>query len=354
MIVSIVGARPQFVKAAVVSSALKQNKIDEIIIHTGQHYDEKLSRVFWEELELPDFAVNLEVGSGLQGSQTATMIKKLEEYLIPIANKISAILLYGDTNSTLAGSIVAAKLNLPIMHVEAGLRSFNRTMPEEINRIVTDHLSSVLFCSSSSGVSQLATEGITGNVFDTGDVMYDAIETFGKVSESKIKLDSVLPFTDQVYCVLTLHRPSNTDADDNINSILKAMASAGMPVLWPLHPRLKDRISKIAIPENVYVVSPLSYFEMLCALKNCYKVFTDSGGLQKEAYWMQKPCITLRDETEWTETLQNNWNILTGADTQSIEKAFSTSVDSTTWHPLYGNGNAADKIAKEIKRLFYS
>lgn len=353
MIVTVIGARPQFVKAAVVSKAFQQAGIPEQVIHTGQHYDEKMSAVFWEELGLPDWAINLEAGSGTHGVQTARMIEKMEAFLLSLDPAPKALLLYGDTNSTLAGSVVASKIQLPIIHVEAGLRSFNRSMPEEINRIVTDHLSNILFCSSAQGVEQLATEGITSNVYDVGDVMFDAVQQFSEVAAKKVKLENILPFPGKEFCLLTLHRPSNTDNDENLHNILTAIASIAMPVLWPLHPRLRQKIKQLTIPSNLHITDPLSYFEMLCALENAYKVFTDSGGLQKEAYWLRRPCITLRTETEWVETCHHNWNIITGPDTAAIQQAFAINVSHQTWMPLYGNGSAAQQIAKIVQQAYY-
>ena len=248
MIVTVIGARPQFVKAAVVSRALQQIGIPEKIIHTGQHYDEKMSDVFWEELGLPQWAINLEAGSGSHGVQTARMIEKMEAFLLSLDPAPTALLLYGDTNSTLAGSVVASKIQLPIIHIEAGLRSFNRSMPEEINRIVTDHLSSSLFCSSDNGVDQLAKEGITNQVYNVGDVMFDAVKIFSEYADSRVQLSSVLPFQFQPYCLLTLHRPVNTDSEENLHNILNAIGSFKMPVLWPVHTRLKKKISQLNIP----------------------------------------------------------------------------------------------------------
>jgi UDP-N-acetylglucosamine 2-epimerase len=353
MIVTVIGARPQFVKAAVVSKAFQQVGIPEQVIHTGQHYDEKMSAVFWEELGLPDWAINLEAGSGTHGVQTARMIEKMEAFLLSLDPAPKALLLYGDTNSTLAGSVVASKIQLPIIHVEAGLRSFNRSMPEEVNRIVTDHLSNILFCSSAQGTEQLATEGITSNVYDVGDVMFDAVQQFSELAAKKVKLENILPFSGKEFCLLTLHRPSNTDNDENLHNILTAIASIAMPVLWPLHPRLRQKVKQLNIPSNLYITDPLSYFEMLCVLDNCYKVFSDSGGLQKEAYWLRRPCITLRTETEWVETCHNNWNIITGPDTHAIQQAFEVEVSPQTWVPLYGNGTAAQQIAKIVQQAYY-
>ncbi|WP_431212346.1 non-hydrolyzing UDP-N-acetylglucosamine 2-epimerase [Puia sp. P3] len=349
MIVTVIGARPQFVKAAIVSRALQKVGLQESLIHTGQHYDEKMSDVFWRELGLPECSVNLESGSGTHGAQTAYMIERIEAFLMSQTPAPKALLLYGDTNSTIAGAIAASKLQIPIIHIEAGLRSFNRSMPEEINRIVTDHLSSLLFCSSDEGVRQLAAEGITERVYISGDVMFDALQTFTGEAEKKVSLDSLLPFKERPFCLLTLHRPANTEKRENLSAIFDSLRATGMPVLWPIHPRMRSKLSQIELPANVHVTDPLSYFEMLTALKHCYKVFTDSGGLQKEAYWMKRPCITLRTETEWVETVHDDWNTVTGADAEKIQAAFKKSVSEKSWYPLYGSGDASDLIARQIK-----
>jgi UDP-N-acetylglucosamine 2-epimerase len=353
MIVTVIGARPQFVKAAVVSRALQKKGIQEIIVHTGQHYDEQMSEIFWKQLNIPNVSTNLQAGSGSHGKQTSAMIEKLEQFIHSLPEFPKALLLYGDTNSTLAGSIVASKINLPVIHVEAGLRSFNRTMPEEINRIVTDHLSGILFCSSQEGVTQLSKEGITNHVYNTGDVMYDAVSVFGDIADSSVSVNNILPFSSKEFVLLTLHRPSNTDNQENLTAIFNAIEQLKVPVLWPLHPRLKSIIENRSLPKNIYLIPPLGYLEMLTVLKNCSKVVTDSGGLQKEAYWLKKPCITVRTETEWVETKHNNWNQVVGVNTDLIVKAFFLSVEESTWKPLYGNADAADKIAEIIKQNYY-
>ncbi|MEM7102346.1 MAG: UDP-N-acetylglucosamine 2-epimerase (non-hydrolyzing) [Bacteroidota bacterium] len=352
MIISIVGARPQFVKAAVVSKAFRENGIPEKIVHTGQHYDTRMSEVFWTELGLPSYDINLEVGSGSHGKQTALMIEKIESYLLACDPLPRAILLYGDTNSTIAGAIAASKIHIPIIHVEAGLRSFNRRMPEEINRIVTDHLSEILFCSSDSPVNQLETEGITKGVYEVGDVMYDAMATFSEIAKSKINLTDVIPFPEGDFALATIHRPSNTDNIDNLNSILSAIAEIGMPCIWPVHPRNKKKIAELDLPSNLYPVEPVSYLEMLILLSHCTKVFTDSGGLQKEAYWMKKPCITLREETEWIETLENGWNVITGSNKSAILDAANNPPDPDSWKPVYGDGRASVRIAEIVKKQY--
>lgn len=352
MIITVIGARPQFVKAAVVCKALDKHGIHQQVLHTGQHYDEKMSDIFWNELGLPVCALNLAVGSGTQGAQTARMIEKLEEYLIQLADKVTAVLIYGDTNSTLAASIVASKLLIPIIHVEAGLRSFNREMPEEINRIVTDHLSSILFCSSDDAVKQLETEGINKYVYNVGDVMFDAVLNFSQEAALKFQPADIFPEAENGFNLLTLHRPSNTENIDNLNEILAALDAVATPVIWPVHPRVKSKIKTLKLSKNINIVDPLSYFQMMVILSSCNKVFTDSGGLQKEAYWLQKPCITLRDETEWRETLHNDWNILCGSKKDKIIQAYKKKIEISSWVPLYGDGNASEYIVQLLKKHF--
>jgi len=352
MILTIIGARPQFVKAAIVSKALKEAGIKEAIIHTGQHYDDKMSQIFWDELGIPKPTKNLNIGSGSHGKQTAQMIEEIESFILSSEQEIKAILLYGDTNSTLAGAIVAPKLHIPVIHVEAGLRSFNNKMPEEINRIITDRISDILFCSSESPVLQLKKEGIVDNVFNTGDVMYDAFIDFGKLADVKINLSDTIPFAKGKYNLLTLHRPSNTDSLETLQQIISVFADIDLPVVWPVHPRVEGKLSDINVPKNIKITPPLSYFEMLAVLKNANKVFTDSGGLQKEAYWAEKDCITIRDETEWVETLENDFNILTGNDPIKIKEAYNKEISGKR-PQLYGDGKSAVKIAEILKKRYF-
>ncbi len=348
-VLTIVGARPQFVKAAVVSKALAEKKIPEQIIHTGQHYDDAMNTVFWDELGIPAPNINLEIGSGSHGMQTGLMLQKIESFILSADEKPSALLVYGDTNSTLAGAIVASKLHIPIIHVEAGLRSFNKEMPEEVNRIMTDHISDLLFCSSAFGVSQLKKEGITTGVYDVGDVMHDAVQTFSKIASKKISLSDITSLKGGDFALATVHRPSNTDNKENLSSILDAFSEMNTNILWPVHPRNKSRLKDQVIPENLHLIEPVSYFEMMVLLNECKLVLTDSGGLQKEAYWLKKRCITLREETEWVETLDEGWNTLAGADKSNILNAFNNSITSN-WTPLYGEGNASEKIVEAIKK----
>lgn len=348
-VLTIVGARPQFVKAAVVSKALAKEGISEQIIHTGQHYDDAMSTVFWNELGIPAPNINLEIGSGSHGMQTGFMLQKIESFILSADEKPSALLVYGDTNSTLAGALVASKLHIPVIHVEAGLRSFNKDMPEEVNRIMTDHVSDLLFCSSEFGVSQLEKEGITKGVHNVGDVMYDAVQTFSKIASKNTSLSDITNLKSGEFALATVHRPSNTDNAENLRSILDAFSEMNTNILWPVHPRNKSRLKEQVIPENLTLIEPVSYFEMMVLLNECNLVLTDSGGLQKEAYWLKKRCITLREETEWVETLSEGWNILAGADKSKILRAFDASVNSS-WKPLYGDGNASQKIALVIKQ----
>jgi UDP-GlcNAc3NAcA epimerase len=355
MILTIIGARPQFVKAAVLSKALQEVGIPEKIVHTGQHYDYKMSEIFFEELNIPKVAFNLNVGSSSHGVQTGEMMIAIEKIVLDNYNQLKAILVYGDTNSTAAGALVAAKLHIPVIHVEAGLRSFDKTMPEEINRIVTDHISTILFCSSTEGVNQLAKEGIANNVYNVGDIMYDAVKAFS--ARSKAPQDATLQelILTGNFVLVTLHRPSNTDDTTKMQLILDAMAAQqDQHFIWPVHPRNKATLSALYIPANLLLIEPFSYFEMLHALQHCQVVITDSGGLQKEAYWMQKPCITLRNTTEWIETLHHNWNQLCNLDTTTIADCLNRIPTMDTWVPLYGNGNTSTEIAAIIKKQFYS
>ena len=352
MIVTLIGARPQFVKAAVVSKAFIDSGIPETIVHSGQHYDDRMSEIFWKELGIPKPLFNLNIGSGSHAVQTAGMMVGLEQIINDMKEKPKALLLYGDTNTTVAGSLVASKLHIPIVHVEAGLRSFNRKMPEEINRVVTDHLSDILFCPSEASVRQLATEGITKNVYDVGDVMYDSFLTFSAIAK-KLSTDEFDINSENDFTLLTLHRPANTDDKETLKQILKELGSLPTQIIWPLHPRNQNHIKGTPIPSNLRITEPFSYLQMLLMLEKCNSVITDSGGLQKEAYWAKKPCITLRDETEWVETLTGGWNQLASSSDGDLLEKFLTK-PALVWTPLYGNGNAAGEIAKKIQSYYYA
>lgn len=357
-IITLVGARPQFVKASVVSRALRDAGIPEVLVHSGQHYDAAMSAVFFDELGLPEPAINFEAGSGSHGAQTAAILAKTEELLLSRRDRTLALMVYGDTNSTLAGALAAAKLHIPVIHVEAGLRSFNRLMPEEINRVLTDQLSSLLFCSSETGAAHLRAEGISAGVHITGDVMHDAVRIFSGLASEKgealrlVPLSGGAPFTlSGPAALLTVHRPSNTDDPANMAAILEGTAAFSGEVIWPVHPRNHDRLSGLRIPPNIRLVKPLPYLSLLQLLAQAALVLTDSGGLQKEAYWLKKACITLRRETEWIETLDGGWNQLTGPDAAAIRQAIGNP-PRTPWQPLYGDGNASQRIAAIIKAHF--
>jgi UDP-N-acetylglucosamine 2-epimerase len=352
MVLTVIGARPQFVKAAVVSKALAEVGVREDILHTGQHYDDNMDTVFWEELGIPAYVVNLNVGSGTHGKQTGTMMMLIEDHLLKFAGKYKAVLVYGDTNSTVAAALVAVKLGLKLIHVEAGLRSFNREMPEEINRVVTDGISDILFCPSQVAVENLKNEHTRGEIVCCGDVMYDAVLRYLPLALSQIDLNQLFSITG-TFAVLTLHRPSNVDNPDKLKLIFEQLSQLPVRIIWPVHPRTAKVIERIQLPQNITITRPFSYLEMLAALHGCEKVITDSGGLQKEAYWLKKQCITLRSETEWTETVECGWNSLinVGGSEDRILKVYSKNVAFEHWKPLYGDGNASGRIASIIKDI---
>lgn len=321
-IATVIGARPQFIKAAPVSLALRAvhgSEITEILIHTGQHYDTNMSQIFFDELGLAEPDYNLGIGSGSHAQQTGQMLSALDAVLV--RESPDCALVYGDTNSTLAGALAASKLHIPIAHVEAGLRSFNRKMPEEINRIVTDHISDLLFAPTPLAVRNLHAEGITRGVHLVGDVMQDSLVGRMDVSESKSKILRKLELCTRGYILVTVHRAENTDDPDRIENILGALQilAAETAVVWPVHPRTAKYLGKIDEPAaGMRMIPPVPYLDMLMLERNAEIILTDSGGIQKEARWLEVPCITLRDETEWEETLEGGWNRLAGADYEKI------------------------------------
>lgn len=343
-IVSIIGARPQFIKAAVVSKEIiKTDGIEEVLVHTGQHYDENMSKVFFDELEIPKPDYNLEVGSASHAVQTGEMLIKIEEVLQ--TEKPDWVLVYGDTNSTISGALAAAKLHIKIAHVEAGLRSFNRLMPEEINRITTDRISDLLLVPSQNAMKLLEKEGLKENSLFVGDVMFDSILFYKKMAEKKCSISDLTKESD--FYLATVHRAENTDDKERLQNIFSAFSELDKSVILPLHPRTKSKLEGIQFNDNIKIIEPVSYLEMILLLKNSSKVLTDSGGLQKEAYFMQKPCITLRDETEWIETLNGNWNFIVGTDKSLIiEKVLVNSFDEQGEY--YGDGKAGEKIVKAL------
>ena len=345
-IITIVGARPQIIKSSAISRAVKtvfSEQLEEIIVHTGQHYDENMSKVFFEEMNIPTPNYNLQVGSGSHGQQTARMLEGLEKIFLD--EKPDGVVVYGDTNSTIAGALAASKLHIKIAHVEAGLRSFNKLMPEEINRITTDRISDLLLVPSQNAMQLLENENLSENAIFTGDVMFDSILFYQKMAEEKYSLNSIT--SESEFYLATVHRAENTDDKERLQNIFSAFSEMNKPVLLPLHPRTKSKLDGINFNDNIKIIEPVSYLEMILLLKNSSKVLTDSGGLQKEAYFMKKPCITLRDETEWVETLNGNWNFICGANTETILDKIKVT-DFEKQKDYYGNGNAGKKIVDSL------
>ncbi len=344
-ILSIVGARPQFIKAATVSRALRQRH-REVLLHTGQHYDYGMSEQFFQELTIPAPDINLNVGSGPHGAQTAAMLEGIERALLQ--KKPDRVLVYGDTNSTLAGALAAAKLNIPVAHVEAGLRSFDRQMPEEINRVVTDHLSTQLFCPTPTAAHNLAQEDIRRGVYIVGDVMYDAALYYGQLAASQSTILARLALSPQGYLLATVHRAANTDHVERLRAIMDAFARIDAPIVLPLHPRTRQAIrrAEIVLACNVRAIEPVGYLDMIVLERNARLILTDSGGVQKEAYFYAVPCVTLRPETEWVETVHSGWNVLVDADREAIVRAAQTAAAPPTHPEYYGDGRAGERIAE--------
>jgi UDP-GlcNAc3NAcA epimerase len=353
-IVTVIGARPQFIKASVVSRAFTQLNIEEIIIHTGQHHDSSMSDVFFEEMEIPKPSYFLDVHGLSHGAMTGRMLEKIEEVLKEV--KPHAILVYGDTNSTLAGALAAAKLHIPVAHIEAGLRSFNRAMPEELNRILTDQLSDCLYCPSDAAIENLKQEGFfhqPKKVIKTGDVMFDAFTYYQKKAEEKSNILQVNHLQSNEYALLTLHRAENTDDENRLKEILKGIQQLAetTTIVWPVHPRLKSKLAAFTFSPSVKLIEPVGYFDMIQLLQHAHIVLTDSGGLQKEAYFARKYCITLRDQTEWVELVHEKANFLTGANAQAMVNTYQQLV--TKPFPvfnasLYGDGHTAQAIVNHL------
>jgi UDP-N-acetylglucosamine 2-epimerase len=364
-VITVVGARPQFVKVAAVSRAFQtynQNyadvRFEEQIIHTGQHYDDNMSKIFFDELKIPRPAVNLDVGSGGHGWQTGAMLQKLEEILLK--SQPNWVLIYGDTNSTLAGALAAVKLHIPVAHVEAGLRSFNRRMPEEINRVVADHVSTLLFCPTEMAVKNLIHEGVEKGVHLVGDVMYDSVLFNTALAESGSMILERLDLKPKAFYLATVHRAENTDDPKRLAAIIDSFSKINRPIVWPIHPRTrKILVDKFkSITENIRIIDPVSYLDMLKLEKNARIILTDSGGVQKEAYWFEVPCVTLRDETEWVELVEIGYNQLAGADATKILTAIQNAemqIEQEKTVPaghLYGDGRAADKIVAILAETY--
>jgi UDP-GlcNAc3NAcA epimerase len=342
-IVSIVGARPQFIKAAAVSRLLRKQH-QEVLVHTGQHYDYEMSGIFFDGLDLPPADVNLGVGSGSHGAQTGAMLTGIEEMLL--AEKPDYLLIYGDTNSTLAGALAASKLSVPVVHIEAGLRSFNRRMPEEINRIVADRLSELLLCPSDTAIRNLADEGITEGVHLIGDVMLDVLNWAKQRLDMKPSpILGKLGLSEKRYVLATVHRGENTDDPTHLSQIFAALNALNEPVVLPMHPRTRKMIAKArcSIHPHIRIIDPIGYLDMVTLSSAARLILTDSGGLQKEAYWLGIPCLTMRSQTEWVETVDAGWNQLVGCDAERIVEAVRSSA-APGHHPvLYGDGFAAER-----------
>ena len=342
-IATVIGARPQFVKAAPLSLEIANTSgIEEVSIHTGQHYDAKMSDIFFSDLALPKPAYNLGIGGGTHGKMTGQMLAAIEEVLLNEAP--DAVLVYGDTNSTLAGGLAATKLHIPVIHVEAGLRSFNRKMPEEVNRVMVDHISTLLFCPTVTSVENLTREGITEGVHQVGDLMFDATLALSPIAEERSNLLDELTLTPKSYCAATLHRADNTESPEAIERALSYMIECanGKEVVIPVHPRTRIAAERFGISierPGLRAIEPLGYLDMIMLAKNASMIFTDSGGLQKEAYFHGVPCVTLRSETEWTETVSAGWNRL-WSDENYLSK-----------HDIveYGDGRSAQKMVNVIR-----
>ncbi len=348
-VVTVAGARPQFIKAAAFSKALRSQQIEEALVHTGQHYDDELSAVFFRALELPEPRHRLGVGSGPHGEQTGRMLERLEPVLQ--AEAPDWVVVFGDTNSTLAGALAAAKLGLPLAHVEAGLRSSNRSMPEEINRIVTDHCSDLLFCPTQTAFDQLSREGLAERARLTGDIMYDALLQHLPLIEERTEIIGRLKLHPKEYVLVTVHRAANTDDPAALGRILEALALLDEPVVFPIHPRARAALlaANLEPAPNVRVIEPVGYLEMLALERSARIVLTDSGGVQKEAYLLGVPCVTLREETEWPETCGGGWNVLAGTEPARIVEAAQRPGPTGEPAALFGDGHAAQRMVKLLR-----
>ena len=349
IIVTIIDAHPQFIKMAPVSKELRKH-FNEIIIHTGQHYDYKMNKIFFDELKIPESDYHLEIGSGSNGYQTGGMLKMIEEVLMK--EKPDLVMVFGDTNTTLAGALAAAKLHIPVAHVEAGLRSFDRKMPEEINRVLTDHCSDILLCPTDTSIENLKREGITEGAYLTGDVMVDALKKHIRIAEQKSRILDEFGLEPKQYYLATIHRAENTDDFGRLGNISDAFCEIEK-IIFPCHPRTKKYLKKFGLwdelTEHVRVTKPVGYFDMLMLAKNARKILTDSGGVQKEAYILKVPCITLRENTEWVETVWDGWNVLVGAKEEKIVKMITEFEPlSETYKNRYGSGDASRKIVEII------
>ena len=348
---TVVGARPQFIKMTPVSKELRKH-FNEIVIHTGQHYDYEMNKIFFDELKIPEPDYHLGVGSGPHGYQTGEMLKRIEEVLMK--EKPNLVLVYGDTNSTLAGALAGAKLHIKVGHVEAGMRSFDRSMPEEINRILTDRCSDLLFCSTRTAVENLKKEGITNGVYLTRDVMVDSLLYNLEIAESKSAILNDSDLKSKEYLVATIHRASNTDNKENLKNIVDAFSTVEETIVFPVHPRTEKFLREYGLHDklkaSIKLVKPLGYLDFLKLMNHAKKIITDSGGIQKEAYILKVPCITLRENTEWVETVEDGWNVLVGANKGKIVKMVNGFNPLLKTHKdRFGSGDASGKIVEVLR-----
>jgi UDP-GlcNAc3NAcA epimerase len=374
-IITVIGARPQIIKAAAISRAIKNHfssEIEEIIVHTGQHYDENMSSIFFEELEIPKPQFNLSVGSGSHGEQTAKMLSGMEDLLMQ--HKPDGIIIYGDTNSTIAAALSAAKISVPVFHIEAGLRSFNKSMPEEINRILSDHISTLLFCPTNTAIDNLIKEGFSlstenkatidhPHVYLCGDIMYDNSMYFSKMSDSKSKVLEEVGVSGKDYILVTIHRNANTDDAERLNAIFNALIyiqnTTGYDIVLPLHPRTNKMMEQLLNSQNksilkenskIKIIPPAGFLDIISLEKNAKLIVTDSGGLQKEAYFFEKPCVILRPETEWVEIVENGNALIADADENKIVESANLLLTKTdyTYPTLFGDAKASEFIVQKI------
>ena len=352
-IVTIVGARPQFIKCAPLSRVIRK-KHEEILVHTGQHYDTEMSDIFFNDLAISEPDYNLGIGSGSHGEQTGRMLIEIEKVLVK--EQPNLVLVYGDTNSTLAGALAASKLNIKVAHIEAGLRSFDRSMPEEVNRVMTDHISNLLFCPTETAIVNLNNEGITDGLCNVGDVMKDALEHNKFIAEKKSMILTDIDVRTKEFILATVHRPENTDSIENLSSIVKAFTDTDEIIVFPVHPRTEKYLKEYGLWENlcqhVKVMRPVGYLDMLKLMNNSKKILTDSGGVQKEAYMLSVPCVTMRKNTEWVETVKNGWNILVGSDYEKIMYGLNTfEVFYEAKGNVFGDGNVSEKICNILSHI---
>jgi UDP-GlcNAc3NAcA epimerase len=372
-IITIIGARPQIIKAAAISRAIHthfKDQITELIVHTGQHYDDNMSAIFFSEMGIPEADYNLSVGSGNHGAQTAKMMEGIESILLK--EQPNALLVYGDTNSTLAGALAAAKIHIPVVHIEAGLRSYNKSMPEEINRITCDHCSTLLFSPTNQGISNLIKEGFSTTthskasidhplVFKTGDIMFDNSMYFSSIANEKQGLVEKLQLTPREFILCTIHRDSNTDKPEHLNQIIRGLLQiqriSNQVLVLPLHPRTRKKMTELLEPEvaeelqnnsRIQVIDPAGFLDMISLESNCSLVITDSGGVQKEAFFFKKPCIILREQTEWVEIVENGNALLVGSSEEKLIEAYQklTIKKDFTYPPFFGDGHASEEICR--------